>query len=70
VAELVSAVKGFDVDAVDPAACVDNARRFDTTVFSKAFPREVQRALSEDEHHGAEHRAAPRARFAWSPGRR
>jgi glycosyltransferase involved in cell wall biosynthesis len=70
VAELVSAVKGFDVDAVDPAACVDNARRFDTTVFSSAFPREVERALREDEHRGAEPRAAPRTRFAWSPGRR
>jgi glycosyltransferase involved in cell wall biosynthesis len=70
VAELVKAVEGFDVDAVDPTACVDNARRFDTTVFSKAFPREVERALREGEHRGPEHRPAPRTRFAWRPSRR
>ena len=70
VAELVEAIDGFDVDAVDPAACVANARRFDTKVFSTAFPREVERALEEHEDRGAGHRPAPRARFAWSPSRR
>jgi glycosyltransferase involved in cell wall biosynthesis len=70
VADLIAAVENFDADAVDPNACVENAHRFDTTVFSKAFPREVERALQEREHRGAEHRPTPRTRFAWSPGRR
>jgi glycosyltransferase involved in cell wall biosynthesis len=70
VAELVKAIETFEVDKVDPHACVENARRFDTTVFSKAFPREVERALTEYEDRGPEHRRAPRPRFAWSPSRR
>jgi glycosyltransferase involved in cell wall biosynthesis len=70
VAELVRAIESFDVDAVDQEACVANARRFDTTVFSKAFPREVERALREYEDRGPEHRRAPRPRFAWNPSRR
>jgi glycosyltransferase involved in cell wall biosynthesis len=70
VSDLVRAIEDFDVEAVDPAACVDNARRFDTGVFRTAFPREVERALGDDRHRGAEHRATPRTRFAWSPGRR
>jgi glycosyltransferase involved in cell wall biosynthesis len=70
VPDLISAVEGFDVEAVDPDACVANARRFDTTVFSTAFPREVDRALNESQHRGPEHRPAPRTRFAWNPSRR
>ena len=70
VTDLVRAVETFDVEAVDPAACVANARRFDTSVFRTSFPREVERALKDYEHHGAEPRPAPRTRFAWSPGRR
>jgi glycosyltransferase involved in cell wall biosynthesis len=42
--ELAEAVAGFDTAAVDPAACVDNARRFDSAVFRSAFPREVEQA--------------------------
>jgi glycosyltransferase involved in cell wall biosynthesis len=70
VADLTKVIASFDVDAVDQAACVENAKRFDTTVFSNAFPREVERALTDRDHRSAEHRRAPRARFAWSPGRR
>ena len=70
VAELAKAIESFDADAVDPQACVDNARRFDTTVFSKTFPREVERALSDETPATDLHRRAPRPRFAWSPGRR
>jgi hypothetical protein len=70
VAELVKAVEGFDVDHVDQAACVENAKRFDNDVFARAFPREVDRALKEYEDRGADHRRAPRTRFAWSPSRR
>ena len=49
-AELAAAVAGFDALAVDPAACVENARRFDTAIFREAFPREVDAALLE--RHG------------------
>ena len=66
---LVRAVDEFDDAAVDPSACVENALRFDTSVFNAAFPREVDRALTEHEHRG-ERRHAPRTRFAWSPTRR
>jgi glycosyltransferase involved in cell wall biosynthesis len=68
--DLARAVAEFDADAVDPQACVENARRFDTTVFAKTFPREVERAWREDQHRGSEYRRAPRPRFAWNPGRR
>ena len=64
------AVAAFDIEAVDPEACVTNARRFDTSVFAKSFPREVERAVHEDEHRGPDYRRGPRPRFAWSPGRR
>jgi glycosyltransferase involved in cell wall biosynthesis len=49
--ELAAAVAGFDALAVDPADCVENARRFDTAIFRAAFPREVEAALRE--RHGA-----------------
>jgi glycosyltransferase involved in cell wall biosynthesis len=65
--ELAAAVSGFDTAAVDPEACVLNARRFDETVFRQAFPREVERALAEAEHHGPVHKAQRRSRFAWTP---
>lgn len=45
--ELAAAVTDFDPLAIDPAACVANARRFDTAVFRDAFPREVEAALAE-----------------------
>jgi glycosyltransferase involved in cell wall biosynthesis len=44
--ELAEAVAGFDDEAVDPAACVDSARRFDVSEFRAALPREVDRALA------------------------
>jgi glycosyltransferase involved in cell wall biosynthesis len=45
--ELAAAVAGFDDRAVDPAACVANAKRFDEAVFREALPREVRRAVEE-----------------------
>ena len=61
------AVADFDDAAVDPAACVANAKRFDASVFRASFPREVERAL-EDARRGPDHRPLRRApRFAWSP---
>src|SRR3954453_7329701 len=44
--ELAEAVAGFDDAAVDPATCVESARRFDVAEFRKALPREVDRALA------------------------
>src|SRR3954470_16531876 len=44
--ELAAAVAGFDDAAVDPAACVGSALRFDVAEFRKALPREVDRALA------------------------
>jgi glycosyltransferase involved in cell wall biosynthesis len=66
VAELARAIAEFDDAAVDPAACVENARSFDTSVFSDAFPREVERALSEDAPEARERARAPRPRLTWS----
>jgi glycosyltransferase involved in cell wall biosynthesis len=45
--ELAEAVRGFDTAATDPQACIENARRFDASVFRESFPREVQAALRE-----------------------
>jgi glycosyltransferase involved in cell wall biosynthesis len=45
--ELVEAVADFDTASIDPDQCVVNARRFDSTVFRQAFPREVQAALRD-----------------------
>lgn len=42
--ELVEAVRSFDTLAVDPAACVENARRFDVAAFRHEFPRHVEAA--------------------------
>jgi glycosyltransferase involved in cell wall biosynthesis len=42
---LAEAVAAFDALAVDPGACVENARRFDAAVFRDAFPREVEAAV-------------------------
>ena len=36
----------FDDRCVDPADCVANAKRFDTAVFERALPREVERAMT------------------------
>jgi hypothetical protein len=71
-AELAAAVANFDDQAVDPEACVVNARRFDASVFRATFPREVERALNEAEHRGPHHKSADRrfSRFSWSPVRR
>ncbi|NLT07125.1 MAG: glycosyltransferase family 4 protein [Solirubrobacterales bacterium] len=56
--ELAAAVADFDALAVDPAACVANARRFDRAVFREAFPREVDAALLERHGVGAARTAA------------
>lgn len=43
--ELAAAVADFDPLAVDPDACVENARRFDAEAFRAALPRAVEAAV-------------------------
>ncbi len=45
--ELATAVREFDDAAIDPHDCVENAARFDRSVFARELPLEVERALSE-----------------------
>jgi glycosyltransferase involved in cell wall biosynthesis len=45
--ELAEAVSSFDALGVDPEACMENARRFDSAVFREAFPREVEEAWQD-----------------------
>lgn len=45
--QLADAVRDFDAGAVDPAACVEHARRFDAAAFRGSFFREVERAMAE-----------------------
>jgi glycosyltransferase involved in cell wall biosynthesis len=45
--ELAAAVSDFDPLAVDPEACVANARRFDAAVFREEFPAQVELARRE-----------------------
>ncbi len=54
--ELAAAVRAFDDGAVDPRDCVDNAARFDRSVFERELPLEVERALSELGRHERTHR--------------
>jgi glycosyltransferase involved in cell wall biosynthesis len=46
-AELAEAVARFDPEGVDRQACIDNAARFDTSVFREVLPREVEAALRD-----------------------
>jgi glycosyltransferase involved in cell wall biosynthesis len=74
-AQLADAVSGFDTAAVDPEACIENARRFDSSVFRESFPREVEEALRDGPVERLEtwpripRRPALPRRPAWRPGR-
>ena len=57
--ELAEAVLSFDVDAIDPAACLRSAARFDREVFRRRLPQEIDRALRDGR---SQHRAARPAR--------
>jgi glycosyltransferase involved in cell wall biosynthesis len=46
--ELAAAVTAFDADAVDPAACVGNALRFDRKVFRRQLVEEVDRTVARN----------------------
>jgi glycosyltransferase involved in cell wall biosynthesis len=50
--ELAEAVREFDVEAIDPQACVANAARFDSDVFRRRMLGEVQ-AANEREPDGS-----------------
>jgi glycosyltransferase involved in cell wall biosynthesis len=66
--QLAEAVSGFDALAVDPDACVENARRFDSAVFRDRFPREVEEALRDGPAERLE--SWPRVRRRTANGRR
>jgi glycosyltransferase involved in cell wall biosynthesis len=72
-AELAEAVATFDSQSIDPQACVENARRFDSAVFRDAFPREVEEALLDGPAERLESRPQRRAgngrRPVWGPRR-
>ena len=47
--ELAAVVAGFDDAAIDPADCVSNAARFDTSIFKRDLPRHVESALNVED---------------------
>jgi glycosyltransferase involved in cell wall biosynthesis len=53
---LVDAVRGLDVDAIDPEACVRNAMRFDVEVFTRGMREIVDDALASDREPREERR--------------
>jgi hypothetical protein len=73
--QLAAAVASFETEAVDPQACVENARRFDAAVFRETFPQEVEAALRDGPVERLEtwpripRRPALARRPAWRPGR-
>jgi glycosyltransferase involved in cell wall biosynthesis len=64
---LADAVRRFDADAVDPAACVANAARFDVGHFRHGLRAVVERALASERPDGPARRRAARRRagLAW-----
>ena len=69
-AELADAISAFDIDSIDPVACVRNAARFDGAVFRRRLPQEIQRILERQTASVPEHaqarRAAPRPALRFS----
>jgi glycosyltransferase involved in cell wall biosynthesis len=57
---LAAAVRRFDALAVDPAACVENAARFDVAHFRHGLRAVVERALASDRREGTARRRSPR----------
>ena len=58
--ELAATVASFDDAAIDPLACVENAARFDTSVFQRELPREVESTIAEQNSRARWPRAGPR----------
>ena len=73
--ELAEAVARFDPAAVDSGECIENARRFDASVFRESFPSEVEAALNEgpadrqDTWPRIPRRPTPSRRPAWRASR-
>jgi glycosyltransferase involved in cell wall biosynthesis len=44
---LADAVRAFDAEVIDPAACMTNASRFDTCVFRQKLSRFIEEKLEE-----------------------
>ncbi|HEX8076057.1 MAG TPA: glycosyltransferase [Thermoleophilaceae bacterium] len=58
--ELARAVRDFDAGTVDTSECLRSAARFDRSVFRRALPREVERALEGQPSHAPPQHATPR----------
>jgi glycosyltransferase involved in cell wall biosynthesis len=58
--ELAEAVSALDDSAIDPSDCVENAARFDTSVFSEALPDAVARTVAGADREARWQRPAPR----------
>ena len=65
---LAAAVARFDPLAIDPAACVASAQRFDAVRFGRSLRAEVQAVHSEERGARPDHRARRRTRVParWS----
>ena len=61
--ELVQAVREFDTEMVDPAACVANAARFDVSSFRQAMFAQVEAAVTEGSRRGGDREPLPTARL-------
>jgi hypothetical protein len=59
-AALAETVMSFDALAVDPAACVANARRFDSAQFRRGLEAVVERVLDGTTPRRAVRRRPPR----------
>lgn len=44
--QLVAAVAGFDDEAIDPAACIENAKRFSAEEFERGIVTQVEEAIA------------------------
>jgi glycosyltransferase involved in cell wall biosynthesis len=72
---LAEALARFDTNAIDPEACIANARRFDASVFRETFPLEVEAALHQGPSGRPEiwpripRRPTPSRRPAWRASR-
>ena len=64
---LIEAVRGFDPMAIDPAACVRNARRFDVERFGTGLRAIVAEALEGDRAPKHPRRTLPRTRRRTRP---
>jgi len=68
--ELAETITSFDPQAVDPADCMENARRFDSEIFRRNLPREIEAALDgAGERPELRVRAPRRVRFSRPPFR-